>query len=167
MATKSFKDYYTEDTINPIPAKRKKVAELVAPLAIQEEPILEHVLVEARDNTTVDVVRAVIAEHKIETRALLESATIANSDIAKQVAILVESTHATNSKLLDAIVSLTDKVAMLEGKLDEIKNLEIPTPIVNLQMPSRKVVKKVHRDAKGIITHIEESEQFDDDNVEE
>jgi hypothetical protein len=163
---KSFKDYYKEDET---PKTRKKVAEEVTSVSGKAEPVVTSpVLATVVSEDISTAVKEVMVEQKLQTEALvkqgetlLESITKVNQEISSNVSKLVESTNDVNAKLLEAIVKLAEKVEMLEGKLDEIKHLEIPTPIVNLQMPSKKTVKKVHRDAKGIITHIEESESFD------
>jgi hypothetical protein len=48
---------------------------------------------------------------------------------------------------------------LLEAKLTAIEKLEIPTPVVHVQMPNTKVHKEIHRDEKtGMISHITESE---------
>lgn len=171
MAGKSFKDYYVEDKVVPEPARKSKnITEQGTVSAKVEEIVLTPTPKKSavsEDITT--AVKDLILEQRQQTGAilsqnesLLESVTKTNSELTEKVKTLVESTTEVNNKLLEAIVALTEKVAMLEGKLDEIKHLEIPTPIVNLQMPSKKTLKTVHRDKRGIITHIEESEQFDE-----
>lgn len=55
-------------------------------------------------------------------------------------------------KLVDATNALCEKVDVLCTNL----NITVPTPIVHFSMPERTVVKKVHRDANGNITHISE-----------
>ena len=171
MAGKSFKDYYTEDKTGE-PRKRKPVVEQAPVQEKTEEIVLGPVAAKPTPSValTEDItsaVKQILEEQQTQSKLVLESVTKVNEDIAANVAKLVESSNETNNKLLEAIVSLSEKVAMLEGKLDEIKHLEIPTPIVNLQMPSKKTLKTVHRDKRGIITHIEESEQFDTDEDKE
>lgn len=167
---KSFKDYYTVDKDEE--ARPRKKAQ-VEPVAVTRTPevqsqVAEQVqpkLVIAEDISK--AVREVMVEQRLQSESLLESVTKVNQEISANVSKLVESTNELNTRLLEAISTLSERVLTLEGKLDEIKHLEIPTPIVNLQMPSKRTVKKVHRDAKGVITHIEESEQFDTDEDKE
>jgi hypothetical protein len=173
MAGKSFKDYYTEDKTGEN-KKKKPVVEQATSVQGKAEEIVLSPTIAAKPTPSValteditSAVKEILEEQQTQSRMVLESVTKVNEDIAANVARLVESSNETNNKLLEAIVSLSEKVAMLEGKLDEIKHLEIPTPIVNLQMPSKKTIKTVHRDKRGIITHIEESEQFDTDEDKE
>ncbi len=169
---KSFKDYYKEDEA---PKPRKKVAEETASVSGKADPVVTSPVIATVVSEDISTaVKEVMVEQKLQTEALvkqgeslLESITKVNQEISANVSRLVESTNDVNAKLLEAIVGLTENVQMLESKLDEIKHLEIPTPVVNLQMPRKKTVKQVHRDAKGVITHIEESEVFDEDNSED
>jgi hypothetical protein len=170
---KSFKDYYAEDkepivTEGGLRVKHDSLTrlpevnvEVPMPPVQQPQPVLTESVMES--------VKTLLNEQREESKKLLGAANKTNKKILESVNTLVEATNDINAKLIEAITSLSDTVAMLEGKIDEIKNIEIPTPIVNLQMPSKKTIKNVHRDKRGMITHIEESEVFDeeDDSGEE
>ena len=106
----------------------------------------------------------VLTEQREQSAKVLESVMKTNTKIANSITKLVKNSTGANEKLVEAIVALTDKIEILEAKLEAIENLEIPTPIVNLQMPNKIVNKKVHRDKKGIITHITETEVVDDED---
>lgn len=106
----------------------------------------------------------VLTEQREQSAKVLESVMKTNTKIANSITKFVKNSTQTNEKLVEAIVALTDKIETLEAKLDAIENIEIPTPIVNLQMPSSKIVKEVHRDKTGIITHITESNVADDED---
>lgn len=173
---KSFSEYYKEDSVKPVLPEVTEIPEMPTvkrPRQERQEPVVETVNEYANPEpvNTVDkseTILEALKEQRDESEKIIQSLTESNNEMASSVTKLVESANETNNKLLEAIVGLSEKVSMLEGKLDEIKNLEIPTPIVNLQMPGKKVTKRVHRDEKGMITHVEESESFEDsDNDEE
>ena len=98
-----------------------------------------------------------------QSAKVLESVMKTNTKIARSVTKLVKNTTETNDKLVEAIIALTDKIELLEAKLEAIENLEIPTPIVQVQAQNTKILKEVHRDGNNLITHITESEVSDDD----
>lgn len=167
MSGKSFKDYYSEDKVAP-----KKEAE---PVTIAEEykdeeeqkvTVIEGDSVPTPQEIAFDdtELREVLSETREQNKKMIKSVAATNKKIAESVEQLVESSNATNEKLVEAIGALTDKIELLETKLEAIENLEIPTPIVNLSMPNKRVEKQVHRDKKGVITHITESEVFDEDD---
>lgn len=109
-------------------------------------------------------IKDVLTEQREQSAKVLESVMKTNTKIANSVTKLVKNTTETNNKLVEAIISLTDKIALLEVKLEAIEKLEIPTPIVHVQMPSTKVVKEIHRGADGLISHITETEIADDED---
>jgi len=58
-----------------------------------------------------------------------------------------------NNKIMASTMDkLVEKISSLQDSL----KIEIPTPIVQLTMPDRNVIKKVHRDGSGNITHVSE-----------
>jgi predicted metal-dependent hydrolase len=107
-------------------------------------------------------IKDVLTEQRELTAQVLESVMKTNTKIANNVAKHVKASADTNAQLVEAINALTEKMSLLETKLEAIENLEIPTPIVQVNSPSKKVEKIVHRDNKGFVTHITESEVFDD-----
>jgi uncharacterized iron-regulated protein len=113
------------------------------------------------DNTAIT---ETLEEQREESRKVLESIAESNATLVETMQGIVESNSESNKALLEALTALTDKIELLETKLEAIENLEIPTPIVNLSMPAKRVEKKVHRDKKGVITHITESEVFDEED---
>ncbi len=178
--TKSFKDNYTDllsgttadefspDAVMPTPtATPPTMVEVVEidgiglPKTETQTPMppVQPVRVELTEE-----IADVLTEQREQSAKVLESVMKTNTKISNSITKLVKNSMETNKKLVEAIVALTDKIEILEAKLEAIENLEIPTPIVNLQMPSKTINKKVHRDKKGIITHITETEVVDDKN---
>ena len=100
-------------------------------------------------------IKSVLTEQREQSAKVLESVMKTNTKIANSVTKLVKSNVDTNDQLVEAILALTEKIGLLETKLEAIENLEIPTPVVNLTMPT-KTKKIVHRDKKGLIDFITE-----------
>jgi hypothetical protein len=110
-------------------------------------------------------IKSVLTEQREQSAKVLESVMKTNTKIANNVSKFVKASAETNEKLAEAIISLTDKIALLETKLDAIEKLEIPTPVVHVQMPNTKVHKEIHRDEKtGMISHITESDVVEDED---
>lgn len=63
---------------------------------------------------------------------------------------LDEAVLESNNKLLSAITGLSDKI----NSLSESMKVEIPTPIVHVNMP--KVIKKVNRNEQGLVESVTE-----------
>ena len=165
MAGKSFKDYYGED--KNAPKELHELAEEYKEVEADEEQGITVLEGEGLPQPAVfddTELREVLSETREQNRKMIKSVAATNKKIAESVEKLVESSNETNGKLVEAITALTDKIELLETKLEAIENLEIPTPIVNLSMPNKRVEKKVHRDKKGVITHITESEVFDEED---
>lgn len=160
--SKSFKDIYNEDKVTVLKQDKAPIEEQALP-QVEVTPEMPPVKEPKKELVEKEVFLEALKEHKEESERIVETLVKANRQSASTIKKLIESNNETNNKLLEAIASLTEKVAMLEGKLEEMKHLEIPTPIVNVQMPGKKTIKKVHRDPKGYISHIEESEVFEDD----
>ena len=172
--TKSFKDIYEadKDTDSPI----LKVEDILVEQPI-EETTVDEVVVGATDEVgremtvleekTVRVdltesIENILTEQREQTAAVLESVLKANTKISNNVAKHVKSAAGTNEILAEAILGLTEKIGLLEAKLDAIEKLEIPTPIVQIAAP-QKVVKEVHRDKKGLVSHITETPVDEDE----
>ncbi len=163
---KSFTDYYAEDSkkieesdVEEIMEDKKEepsitVLENDGPV---EDRVKQWVEEEAgkRQSLNEDLVREVLTEQRQASQAVLESITKTNSTIAESVKAYVAESNKANIRLTEAIQLLSEKVELLEGKLDAIKDLEIPRPVVNMTAPD-KVKKIVHRDKQGLITHVEE-----------
>ena len=165
MADKSYKDYLQEQNEK----EKTQVAEETNSKDTVEELEIEQVIAQQTPTMTVldnTAVNEALTEQREESRIMLETITASNAKIVEAAEKIVESNAESNTKLIEAIGMLTDKIELLETKLEAIENLEIPTPIVNLSMPNKKVQKQVHRDKKGVITHITESEVFDEDEGE-
>ncbi len=170
--TKSFKDIYEEDkeveqekvvlqTVDLVHADVEKVV-IEAPLEIKREmTVLEEEVV--RVDLT-ESIKDILTEQREQTAKVLESVLKANTKIANNVAKHVKETSKVNEKLVEAIIGLTEKISLLETKLEAIENLEIPTPIVQVQLPNKTIEKIVHRDDKGLVTHVTESEISDDED---
>lgn len=175
----SFKDIYEQDKKKPATKPEEVKVEEVALEPVQMgEGIKADEPVEVKREMTVleeEVVRVditesiteVLSEQREQTAKVLESVMKSNTKIANNVAKHVKSSQEVNEKLVEAIVGLTEKIELLEAKLEAIENLEIPTPIVQVQSPRTRVKKEVHRDGKGLITHVTESEEPVDDNEED
>lgn len=168
--SKSFKDIYNEDKVVDLTKVEKPTP---PPSRVFKEHSTKEVLPEVTNTPTMpqakspkveqdDKVMEALKEQRAESEKLVETLVKSNKKMSVTVAKLVESANETNSKLLEAITALTDKVSLLEHKIEQMKDIEIPTPVVNLQMPGRRTTKTVHRDPKGYITHIEEAESFED-----
>ena len=163
MANKSYKDYLQEEkekektpVAEEVDSKDNEVEDDVVTI---EGPVTPTMTV--MDNTAIT---ETLEEQREESRKMLESVAQSNAVLVETMKEVVKANGETNAALLEAVAALTDKIELLETKLEAIENLEIPTPIVNLSMPNKRVEKKVHRDKKGVITHITESEVFDDED---
>jgi hypothetical protein len=169
--TKSFKDIYEEDkdiedkvVLQPVDLINAEVDKVVieAPVEIKREmTVLEEEVV--RVDLT-ESIKDILTEQREQTAKVLESVLKANTKIANNVAKHVKETSKVNEKLVEAIIELTEKISLLETKLEAIENLEIPTPIVQVQLPNKTIEKIVHRDDKGLVTHVTESEISDDED---
>ncbi len=167
MAQKSYKDYLQEEKEK----EKTPVAEEVDSedtINIGEVDVEQFVERPSPTMTVMDntAITETLEEQREESRKMLESVAESNAVLVETMKEVVKSNGEINAALLEAVAALTDKIELLETKLEAIENLEIPTPIVNLSMPNKKVEKQVHRDKKGVITHITESEVFDDDGDE-
>jgi len=174
--TKSFKDNYTEMVVKPTTTDEESADAVVitpTPVDVVEVdeikigeglPIHEDVVVQPVRVELTEEIAEVLTEQREQAAKVLESVMKTNTKISNSITKLVKGSAETNEKLVEAIIALTDKIELLEAKLDAIENLEIPTPIVHVQMPNKAVHKEVHRDKKGIITHITESEVADDED---
>jgi len=174
--TKSFKDNYTEMVVKPTTTDEESAdAVVITPTPVDvvevEEikigeglPIHEDVVVQPVRVELTEEIAEVLTEQREQAAKVLESVMKTNTKIANSITKLVKGSAETNEKLVEAIIALTDKISLLEAKLEAIENLEIPTPVVQVQMPNKPVEKIVHRDGKGIITHITESEVASDED---
>jgi SNF2 family DNA or RNA helicase len=174
----SFKDIYEQDKNTKAAIKPEDVkVEKVEPVKVSENIKAEEPVEVKREMTVLEeqVVRVditesiteVLSEQREQTAKVLESVMKSNTKIANNVAKHVKSSQEVNEKLVEAIVGLTEKIELLEAKLEAIENLEIPTPIVQVQSPRTRIKKEVHRDGKGLITHVTESEEPVDDDGDE
>lgn len=172
MATKSFKDNYEEllavpiTTTDEISPDSVIITPTVSPVTITEP--IKTILPETnavlpippvKEITTESIIKKVLTEQREQSAKVLESVMTSNKKLAASLSKIVKESTATNAMLVEAITKLADKIELLEAKLDVIKDLEIPTPIVHVQSPSSRVMKEIHRDPKGLITHITESEE--------
>jgi len=178
--TKSFKDNYAEMVVKPTVVKPTitneghadsvEIKPTVDPVEIEQVklepinignglPIREEVVVQQPIRVELtEEIADILTEQREQSAKVLESVMKTNTKIANSVTKLVKDSTETNTKLVEAILGLTEKIGLLEAKLEAIENLEIPTPIVQIQQPSTRIHKEIHRDKKGIITHITESE---------
>lgn len=109
-------------------------------------------LVEARlDDIKEEVMSRMLAELSSSTNSLTES-----------VKHLNENSESTNKNVIKAIAYLSEKVE----NLSEQMSVEIPTPVVRVTMPEKKLVREVHRDDRGLITHISEKYENDDQDTD-
>jgi len=162
MAGKSYKDYLDE-------SREKEKAPVAEKENSKDKEVAEEIVVNERPSPTMTVldntaITETLEEQREESRKVLESIAATNATLVETMQGIVESNSKSTEALLEAVAALTDKIELLETKLEAIENLEIPTPIVNLSMPNKRVEKKVHRDKKGVITHITESEVFDEED---
>lgn len=109
-------------------------------------------LVEARlDDIKEEVMSRMLAELSSSTNSLTES-----------VKHLNENSESTNKNVIKAIAYLSEKVE----NLSEQMSVEIPTPVVRVTMPEKKLVREVHRDDRGLITHISERYENDEQDTD-
>ena len=171
----SFKDIYAKD--KEAQKEEKLDEQVVTDTAITIDPEKGAVVLDRASPTmtvldsvpeTVTLsedIKSVLTEQREQSAKVLESVMKTNTKIANNVSKFVKASADTNEKLAEAIISLTDKIALLETKLDAIEKLEIPTPIVHVQMPNTKVHKEIHRDEKtGMISHITEQDVVEDED---
>ena len=166
MANKSYKDYLQEEKEKEKTPVAEEVDSKDNEVELDEvdkaiERVVERPTMTVMDNTAIT---ETLEEQREESRKMLESVAESNAVLVETMKEVVKANGETNAALLEAVTALTDKIELLETKLEAIENLEIPTPVVNLTMPAKRVEKKVHRDKKGVITHITESEVFDDED---
>ena len=171
----SFKDNYTDLVAEPTATNEiSPDSVVITPTAVDAVEIQEVGLPKTETQTPMPPVQPVrvelteeiadvLTEQREQSAKVLESVMKTNTKIARSVTKLVKNTTETNDKLVEAIIALTDKIELLEAKLEAIENLEIPTPIVQVQAQNTKILKEVHRDGNNLITHITESEVSDDD----
>lgn len=150
---KKFSDYYAED--------------LTATKRISPKPPVEEEIVQVETEVVKEEAQAPIPNNDHVIKEALERATSLNEELVQQfnttIQTLTEQNNETNQVLVEAIRALTDKIGLLEDRIESLKNLEIPTPVVNVTMPEKKVVKKVHRDNRGYVTHVTEEEVYGED----
>ena len=145
VTTSSCGDTHTSITIDP---------EKGAVMTVLDSVPEEHYKTPETVTLSEDI-KSVLTEQREQSAKVLESVMKTNTKIANSVTKLVKSNVDTNDQLVEAILALTEKIGLLETKLEAIENLEIPTPVVNLTMPT-KTKKIVHRDKKGLIDFITE-----------
>ena len=166
---RSYKDYLQEEKEKEKTPAAEKVDS--KDIEVEEvEQIVQHPAASPQPTMTVmdnTAITETLEEQREESRKMLESIAASNATLVETMQDIVKANGETNAALLEAVTALTDKIELLETKLEAIENLEIPTPIVNLSMPNKRVEKKVHRDKKGVITHITESEVFDEEDGED
>ena len=176
---KSFKDNYAEMVIKPT-ATDEQSADAVIITPTVDVPEVEEIKIgqglpmheEVIDPEPIRIelteeIANVLTEQREQAAKVLESVMKTNTKISNSITKLVKGSTETNEKLVEAILALTDKIELLEAKLEAIENLEIPTPIVHVQLPSKTVNKEVHRNKQGVITHITESEVAEDEDKDE
>lgn len=149
---KSFTDYYISKD------KEKKITDVKEQLR-QEATIESDIVKEAQ----VICIAEEQKEQKEKKQAIEDKNKLTESiqNIGKTLVTsnqqLIESLERLNNdnvkqqhSMIAILEKLVDRIEMLEEKL----NIEIPTPVVNIQLP--RTTKKVHRDGKGHISHITE-----------
>jgi len=175
----SFKEYYSEDKVaneddglivedsNGIELGKIDTLGLTVLETEEQQPQQPQQIV-----ITEEDMNRVLGKQKEESTRLLESVVETNKSIVESISTVVANSNASNKKLVGVIEQLSerlntledrlDSVKLLESKIDSIKNMTIPTPIVNLTIPSKRIKKEVHRDDKGFITHVTEEIILDD-----
>ena len=172
MSNKKFSEYYDKDkvadgAVADVIIEEQEVEEIDIPnMTIIESDEPKQVVITEED------MKHVLTEQKEEAARLLESVVETNKSIVESIATVVANSNASNKQLVSVIDKLAerlgtledrlDSVKLLESKIDSIKNMTIPTPIVNLTIPSKRIKKEVHRDDKGFITHVTEEIILDD-----
>ena len=109
-------------------------------------------------------IKDVLTEHQEQSAMVLESVMKTNIKIKNSVAKMIKSNTESNKKLVNDITRLMEKVKKLETRLSELQNLEVSAPIIDPRSPTTKIIKKVHRDENGLITHISETRTIEDED---
>ena len=140
--SKSYKDYLEErkgkekdPVAEEIDSKDNEVEE--DGVVTIEGPVTPTMTV--MDNTAIT---ETLEEQREESRKMLESIAASNATLVETMQDVVKANGETNAALLEAVTALTDKIELLETKLEAIENLEIPTPVVNLTMPAKRVDRR-------------------------
>lgn len=151
---RSFKDYIPEtpqkvDTIvHPLYEDEAVVQEL---MELNEDVNLKYALIEEKLRDEITMVISEEYEHKFNTLKI----TLQEQLMEKTVNHLQENQKMVmtmSEALLDMTSKLCEKIDILQSNL----NITIPTPIVQVTLPERNTIKKVHRDNNGNITHVSE-----------
>lgn len=167
MENRSFKQYVNTNTSEKTKTKVKpeeKVQNEKKEKVVRESK--EHKEDSFRDTVSRTKLREEIEKELIpsitsEIRSKLEEeynrnienlrASLEESVVKKYTDSLIEH----NTAVVKALEALTSKINSLQENL----KIEIPTPVVHVSMPERTIIKKVHRDKEGNITHISEESE--------
>lgn len=177
---KTFKDYVPEEKVEPTLIEPKVVKPKLP--KVTKPPVSESVKPKEKSFVS-EVMNSEVRKEVYETeKSLLESRL--KEDLSRQIkeeydiklmetkVELYETMVGQMSKLMEestekqlAIMeSLIKSNELLFEKISELQtslNITVPTPIVQFTMPERNVVRQIHRDSKGNITHITESSSDD------
>lgn len=149
-----------EETVQPA----ELVVEDIKPAPIAEKTFTDTVLIEqvtknVKQEITEDFKQQLEAglRQQIEEQIRYDLTNELTSSITKTITEnLNESIVETNRLLMGAVQMLSEKVE----KLSESMKIEIPTPIVHVNMP--KVTRKVNRNEQGLVESI--SEEYENNN---
>lgn len=180
MSKTNFKDKFTKfDSIqkaNELKKQEQEAIEALEPsVEIVEESVEPEVTAEDKsfsntvliEQVTQNVKQEITEDFKqeleaglrqqIEEQIRIDLTNELTSSITKTITEnLNESIVETNKLLMGAVQMLSEKVE----KLSESMNIEIPTPIVHVNMP--KVTRKVNRNEQGLVESISEEYENND-----
>jgi hypothetical protein len=167
MEKKSFMEYIPKESnsieavVQPIKKEKKIVKESPAvDRSFKDELFSKEIKEEVykKEKSLIESKIRVELEEQFNQKAQefkLELTEKMNESIASMFGKNNEALLNVISGLIDSNTKLCERIEALQTSL----NINIPTPVVQVTMPDRKVVRKVHRDSNNNISHItEESE---------
>jgi len=161
--SKSLKDTYQEikqkaDKTKTSASKESCDKDIEKTLPADEQPnSIDKITEEMRTELSLQIEEQVKARVEKELRSKIEKEL--SEKIKSDTDVLSEAVienNRTNAQLIEAITQLNNKLDTLVESL----KIEIPTPVVNINVP--KVKKKIVRNEKGLIESI--VEEHDNDN---
>lgn len=178
VANKSYKDYYHEKRVAPsdIAEELDTTTDVVEePAATKVETKITEDSESVRDdlrilNEKVGNELKKLHEDNTKTASLLSEHTKQFKEMAKSINELtsvirkmMNESREVNTGLVEATQNLATKINKFEENLDELN--ENTDELQKILAARRRVLKEVHRDKKGLITHITESEMDDENNT--
>jgi hypothetical protein len=170
MKTKSFAEHYSElkEEEEPIQGKIVGKKDIISEdSSIQTEIFKQTIKHDLEIQLTEQIENRIQQEYQArredDVKQIREELT--EQLIGKFSTMMLEHAKSVESNMTvfsESINSFNDVVLKLGNKISQLSEglkIEIPAPIVNVTMPSKKVERVVHRDEKGHILKITEEDQ--------